>query len=210
MRILTFIPEMHRRKGATLAALVAAAFAFTACSSGGDSSSLSDVMFDEAGNPMRDEPTGLGEVTDMRDNGAPGFELVLFGNENHAKGEVIRLSEFEGRPVVINFWFPSCPPCRAEMPDLEEAFLNHRADRVEFIGVQHLGLDSAEDGQNFVDEFGITYAVGPDSDNSILIDYKVIGFPTTVFLDKDHEVVRKWTGLLTGGKLEERIQELLQ
>ena len=209
MGILRSIPKMHWRNSGNLAALVTAAFAFTACSSG-DASPPGNVMFDEAGNPMHDEPTGLLEVTDMSANGAPGFELVTFGNENHAAGETIRLSQFAGQPVVINFWFPSCPPCRIEMPDLEEASKRHKANGVQFIGVQVLGLDSAADGQEFIDDTGITYPVGPDTESKINLAYEVIGYPTSVFLSRDHQIVRSWTGTLNAEKLEELIQELLQ
>lgn len=139
------------------------------------------------------------------------FELVVFGNENYAKGEQVRLSQFLGQPVVVNFWFPSCGPCRAEMPDLEKAFNAHKEDEVAFMGVQLLGLDTAEDGQVFIDEIGITYAVGPDDGTDIVRDedYEVISFPTTFFLDREHKIVRKWVGILTPGKLEELIQKLL-
>ena len=139
---------------------------------------------------------------------APDFELVLFGNDNHTKGEVLKLSDLGGRPVVVNFWFPSCPPCRVEMPDFEESFQKHGAD-VEYIGVQQLGLNSAEEGQDFIlNEVPVNYAVGPDA-GGIIRDYKVIGFPTTVFMDKDHRVVRAWTGALNAEKLEELVQELI-
>jgi len=76
-----------------------------------------------------------------------------------------------------------------------------------FIGIMSLVLDTVADGQNFVDEFGITYAIGPDSDGSILIDNKIIGFPTTIFLNDKHEVVRKWAGVLNAEKLDELIAE---
>ena len=141
---------------------------------------------------------------------APEFGLELFGNENHAKGELINLSDYAGQPVVINFWYPSCPPCRLEMPDLEATFKKHEAQGLELIGVQSLVLDTVEEGQEFIDEFGITYAVGPDTETKIIIDYGVANFPTTVFLDKDHNVVRKWTGILTAEKLDELIEPLLQ
>ncbi len=139
---------------------------------------------------------------------APDFELVLFGNDNHTKGEVLKLSDLRGRPVVVNFWFPSCPPCRVEMPDFEESFQKHGAD-VEYIGVQQLGLNSAEEGQDFIlNEVPVNYAVGPDA-GGIIRDYKVTGFPTTVFIDKDQRVVRSWTGALNAKKLEELVQELI-
>jgi cytochrome c biogenesis protein CcmG/thiol:disulfide interchange protein DsbE len=144
---------------------------------------------------------------------APDFELALFETENYAKGEVLRLSDLVGKPVVLNNWFPSCPPCVAEIPDLEAAFQAHKGE-VEFIGVQNMGLDTAEDGQAFINEMGVTYAIGPDNnpnnDGDIFISYKVTGFPTTLFLNRDQEIVRKWTGLLNAEKLEEFVQELLE
>ena len=142
------------------------------------------------------------------DDAVPDFELALFENENHARGETLRLSHFQGRPTVVNFWFPSCPPCVAEMPDLEAAFQAHKDDGVEFIGIEFLGIDTIEDGQAFVDQLGVTYALGPD-ENGTVMDYKVISFPTTFFLDKDQNVVRKWAGPLNAEKLDELIQDIL-
>ena len=140
---------------------------------------------------------------------APDFELEVFANENYTRGELVGLSEFEGQPVVINFWYPSCPPCRLETPDLQATFQKHKGD-VQFIGVMAMVLDTVEEGQEFIDEFGITYAVGPDTETKILIDYKASSFPTTVFLDKNHEIVRNWAGVLTEEKLEELVAPLLQ
>lgn len=141
---------------------------------------------------------------------APDFELEVFENINYQKGDRVSVSGFEGKPVVVNFWYPSCPPCRLEMPDLQATFEKHKDDGLEFIGVQSLILDTVEEGQDFIDEFGITYAVGPDEEGSILIDYGAVNFPTTVFLDKNHEIVKVWAGLLTAEKLDELIAPLIQ
>ena len=172
-----------------LGLLAVSVFLFVACTTGG-----ATAVTDGAEGPA---------------DAAPDFELVLFENSNHERGEKLRLSQFRGKPVVINFWFPSCPPCRVEMPDFEKAFQKYGGDGVEFIGVQNLGADTIEDGQKFVDEFGINYAVGPDEDNSILLDYKVRGFPTTVFLDKDQRIASTWTGLLDAATLDGLVQEIL-
>ena len=139
---------------------------------------------------------------------APDFELTLFENENHQKGEIFALSEVEG-PAVVNFWFPSCPPCVAEMPDFEEAFQAHKSDGIQFVGVQLLGLDTAADGQAFIDDIGVTYAVGPDETGDIVTSYEITGFPSTVFIDGDQRITRKWNGFLDAEKIEELIQELL-
>ena len=65
-------------------------------------------------------------------------------------------------------------------------------------------LDTAEDGQEFVDEIGVTYALGADKGASIIRDFQVTSFPTTVFLDEEHRIVSEWGGILTAGKLEVR------
>jgi thiol-disulfide isomerase/thioredoxin len=142
------------------------------------------------------------------EDAAPNFDIGAFANENFERGQPIGLDAFLDKPVVVNFWFPSCPPCRLEMPHFEAAFQTHKDD-VAFIGIQQLGLDSEEEGQDFVDEFGLTYAIGPDGTGTIIRDYQVIAFPTTLFLNEDHEIVKKWSGPLNEEKLNELIGDLL-
>ena len=149
------------------------------------------------------------EPTEPAGDLAPDFELTLLGNANHQAGESLKLSDLKGQPVVVNFWFPSCPPCVAEMPDLQESFERHNGD-VAFLGVQLVGLDTVADGQDFIDNLGVTYALGPDEDGAIMRDYSVAGFPTTVFVDKDQRIVRKWTGILNEETLAELVGQILK
>jgi thiol-disulfide isomerase/thioredoxin len=114
-----------------------------------------------------------------------------------------------GRPVVVNFWFPSCPPCKAELPDLQAAYEKFKG-RVEFVGVQQTGLDSAAAGSQFWDDLKITFPAFPDVGSKVQAAYNVNSYPTTVFLDKDHNIVRKWTGLIDKDRLEENIQAILK
>ena len=139
---------------------------------------------------------------------APNFEIELLANASGERGDILELSELVGKPAVINFWYPSCPPCRREIPDLESTWKAHESDGVQFIGIMATILDTADEGQDFIAEFGITYPVGVDS-GDVVVDYKIIGFPTTVFIDKDLNIVRKWTGALNAENLEEFVEELL-
>ncbi len=144
---------------------------------------------------------------------APDFELTLYANAEHQAGDTIALSQFDGQPVVLNFWFPSCPPCVAEMPDFEKAYQKRKGDGLTMIGVQLLGLDTAEDGQKFVSDLNVNYMLGPDrqgdASGEILKNYQIQGFPTTIFIDRDHNIVRTWSGALNLEKLEELIEEIL-
>ena len=186
----------------TVPVALVALVALVACGGG-------DAPEETASNGSK-QPASESTVEPVTAETVPDFELALFGNENHAEGEMVSLSDFRGRPVVLNFWFPSCPPCRAEMPDFEAAFLRHKDSGLQFIGVQQVGLDSAQDGQEFIDELGISYAIGPDTDSAIFLTYEITSFPTTYFLDREHNVVRKWQGPLNEEKLEEFIAVLLQ
>ncbi|MCH7652223.1 MAG: TlpA family protein disulfide reductase [Chloroflexi bacterium] len=188
-----------RNKTALLGLIAVSAFALAACSGG------------SSADGTQASPTGSvsAPVEKPSEDAAPDFDLVLFETPNHTKGEPFKMSEQTGHPVIINFWFPSCPPCVAEMPDLEQVFQNHRDEGLEIVGVQLVGLDGVQDGQDFVNEIGVTYALGPDEDADIIMDYSVIGFPTSVFVNADGTIQRKWTGILNLEKMEELVSEII-
>ena len=140
---------------------------------------------------------------------APDFELALFGDETRVEGELLSLSDLDGTPLVMNFWYPSCPPCRAEMPDLEASYQRYRDRGVLFLGVTSLQLDTTEDAKEFIAEVGVSYPVGPDTDGTIMRAYGVNNFPSTVFVNAQQEIVRTWAGLLNEEKLGELIEEML-
>ena len=132
----------------------------------------------------------------------------MFTGQTFADG-TFDLSAKAGKPVVVNFWFPSCPPCKAELPDMQAAYEKYKG-RVEFVGVQQTGLDSAAAGSQFWDDLNITFPAFPDQGAKVQAAYKVNSYPTTVFLDKNHNIVRKWTGLIDAAHLEENIQAILK
>ena len=119
--------------------------------------------------------------------------------------------EYEGKPIVVNFWFPSCPPCRAELEHFEEVYQEFgepSGSDIQFVGVQQLGLDSIEDGADLFAELGVTFPGLPDNASSIQIAYSVFSYPTTVFLDRNHNEHRVWQGAIDKENLAEIVQEL--
>ena len=193
-------------KSAWLVGALATAFLLAACTVGG---STPEEEPSNAPTARVESPGPTAEPAARSDDATPDFELALFETENHRRGDMLRLSQLQGHPVVLNFWFPSCPPCVAEMPDLEKASQKYRGDGVRFVGIQLVGLDTVEDGQEFIDTLGVTYALGPDEDGSIIKSYKVTSFPTTLFLNRDHSLARKWAGFLNAEKIDELMQQLL-
>lgn len=165
---------------------------------------------------------GGSSATDTGDSGTTGgaattdsgeTKAVSTGNAPQISAETLAhgtfdLAELAGKPVVVNFWFPSCPPCRAEMPDLQEAYTEFKDRGVQFVGIQQLGIDSKEDAITFLDEVGVEYPNIPDESAAIQLEYKILSYPTTVFLDSNHDIVKKWNGLITKEDLREQIENI--
>ena len=110
---------------------------------------------------------------------ADDFQVTLFD------GSGFQLSDQIGEKVVVlNFWYPSCPPCRAEMPDFEKAWQEVQGEPVQFLGLfVPQGLDTEQDARDFIAELGLTYDFATDTRARIAIDYEVKYFPTTFFID---------------------------
>lgn len=143
------------------------------------------------------------EATRPSGNPAPALSGTSF---EHGAFDLAALA---GKPVVVNFWFPSCPPCRAELPDLQQAFEKYGGQGVAFVGVQQLGLDSAVAGKQFWSDLGVTFPAFPDVGSKAQVAYEVLSYPTTIFIDSQHNIVRKWTGLIDHENLEKNIEALL-
>ena len=88
---------------------------------------------------------------------APFFAITTYETEFYEKGNVFELDGNSEKPTVINFWFPSCPPCVKEMPDIDSVYRLYK-DQVDVVGVQMIGLDSVSDGSDFVRE-GFFYKI---------------------------------------------------
>ena len=146
---------------------------------------------------------------------AADFTMPLYSGSEHFGGATeVSLSDLEGRPVVINFWAPLCPPCRAEMPHFQEVWeeLQAKGSDAMVLGVD-VGsftlLGDRPQSIEFLETIDLTYPVGEALDRSIIMDYSVRGMPTTVFINADGAVHRTWGGAITKGQLDEVIDDLL-
>ncbi len=122
-------------------------------------------------------------------------------------GEAVALSEFAGEPLVVNFFASWCGPCRAEMPDFEEVH-QQLGDEVRFIGLAV--NDRTADAVEIVEDTGITYQWGIDTETAIFEAYDGAVMPTTVFVRGDGTIVEVHAGILTAEALAERTEALLQ
>lgn len=120
---------------------------------------------------------------------APEIELRTLG------GESFRLSALRRRPVVMTFWGTWCPPCRQEFPDLAELYRTHRADGLEVVAVNQRDQEvNTKDVQRFVDAFAVPFTVVLDARGRSRRDYRLVGLPTTVFIDTAGVITRVVSG----------------
>ena len=121
---------------------------------------------------------------------APDFRLK---DEN---GKVIRLSDFRGQVVVLNFWATWCPPCREEMPSMERAHQKIKGEKIAIIAV-NVGEDE-DTVFGFTGQHPLTFPLPLDTDGSVVDQYPVVGLPTTFIIDPSgkatHQAVggRRW------------------
>ena len=159
-------------------------------------------------------PGGEGSPSDANPSKDPAynFSFTLYQGEVESGAETLNLSDLQERPMVLNFWAGLCPPCRAELPDLQR-FDDEFNDQLTLIGIdigQFTGLGSQRDAENLLSELQITFPTGFTDDPRVVSQYEVFSMPTTVFIDSKGEVFRKWSGLLNLDVLTEVATEMLK
>ncbi len=120
---------------------------------------------------------------------APEFVLKSFN------GEEVKLSDFRGKTVLVNFWASWCHPCREEAPVLERTYMSLSGRQVEFIGINI--MDDRENAEEYIESFGGTFVNIYDPENRIHLDYGVGGVPETFFVNPDGIITGKHRGPLT-------------
>ncbi len=121
-------------------------------------------------------------------------------------GGEANLTDFSGRPLVLNFFAAWCASCVSEMPDFEEVH-QARGDEVTFLGMSEDLL--ASDSLDLIAETGITYDTGWDPKGRVLNNFRAFVMPTTVFITADGEVAHTFSGALTAATLDGLIDEHL-
>ncbi len=134
---------------------------------------------------------------------APDFTLkTLDGGESS-------LSDYAGRPVLINFWASWCGPCRAEMPEIIAAYRAHRDSGLQVLAIDHAQLDVLADVEAFVDELGMPFPVLLDTQGDVIAAYAVPGLPTSVFVDAEGFVQGVNVGPMTGDVIAKYLADIL-
>jgi thiol-disulfide isomerase/thioredoxin len=113
-------------------------------------------------------------------------------------GNIIKLSEFYGQPIVLNFWASWCPPCKSEMPEFNQAY-NELNGEVVFLMINQTdgNRETVEAGSSYVKDQGFTFPVYYDTKLEAAYIYNVTAIPTTYFIDKEGYIVSQVKGAMS-------------
>ena len=121
-------------------------------------------------------------------------------------GNSISTAALLGKPLVINFWYASCPPCVKELPDFAEVHAE-MGDTVRFVGVNT--RDSIEEMERFAADRGVTYELYRDDFAELVDAIRLVNTPTTLFVTPDGVIVQQ-SGVLDADELRAEIDQLLE
>ena len=121
-------------------------------------------------------------------------------------GNPVKLSDFRGKPVVLNFWASWCGPCKAEMPDFQEAYELY-GEKVQFLIVNLTDghYETVASASAYIAKQGYTFPIFFDQDDSAATAYQIRAIPTTYFIDAEGHVVAKFVGAINANTLQQNI-----
>ena len=135
------------------------------------------------------------------DSDLPQTAFALF------EGGEATFADFEGKPLIVNFWASWCPACVAELPDFQ-AVHTEFGDEVTFLGVAN--ADRREGALALADEVGLTYTLADDPEGELFREFGLIAMPSTIFIDASGRVQAVFGGQLNEPLLIERLEQLIE
>jgi cytochrome c biogenesis protein CcmG/thiol:disulfide interchange protein DsbE len=125
---------------------------------------------------------------------AAGFSLPVLGQQ----GQQVSLSQYQGKPLIVNFWASWCAPCQQETP-LLASWYKQQHGHVVLLGLDE--NDIAADAVKFATAKGVSYPIGFDPKVTVPPAYGVDGLPQTFFLNAEHRIVDHVLGAVTEAQL---------
>ena len=131
-------------------------------------------------------------------------------------GNTHSLSDYEGKTIFLNFWGTWCPPCRAEMPEIQKLYENYSRegeDALIVLGVAAPGMSgegTEEEIAAFLEENGYTYPVLMDSNWELFLGYGITSFPTTFMIDREGNLFGYVSGQLSYDIMESIVQQTME
>mgnify|MGYP001210657066 CR=1 FL=1 len=133
---------------------------------------------------------------------APDFQL------EDANGNAYKLSDFRGKKVFVNFWATWCPPCRAEMPHMQQVYDDHEGDVV-VLGVNLTPTETDPEAiEPFIEDFELTFPIVLDHEGDVMTTYQVIAYPTTFAVDSQGIIREIFRGAINTEIMNEALKKM--
>lgn len=143
------------------------------------------------------------KTTDDAAQEAPDFTMT------DADGKTLSLSDFRGKPVLLNFWASWCGPCASEMPDIQASWeANGRDVQFVIVNMTNMGGETEDTAKAFLSENGYTFPVYFDQDSSAAMAFGVSSIPQTYLIDAQGNIIGGYMGAMSSSVLAEGISML--
>lgn len=123
-------------------------------------------------------------------------------------GREVSLADYRGQFVMVNNWATWCPPCKAEMPDLNAYYLQHKDDNFTLIGIE--AGDTSTNVSAVIEQLKIEYPIWLDPGEEALYAFQTTYLPSTFVVDPEGTVRMQWTGMISLKTLEKYVTPLLE
>lgn len=134
---------------------------------------------------------------------APNFTLTTLD------GKTVKLSDYKGKKVILNFWATWCPPCRAEMPHMQNYYEDFAEDEgVEILAVNLTDGDTREKVEDFVADYGLTFPILMDEEGMAGKTYQAVTIPTSYMIDTTGKIQHKIVGPMDDQMIADYISNL--
>ena len=152
-----------------------------------------------------DDQNDSGDSDEQEQVAAPDFTVY------DASGNPVKLSDYFGKPIVLNFWASWCGPCQMEMPDFQEKYetLNGQVQFL-MINMTDGSRETVTSASEFIKDQGYTFPVFYDTETDAAAAYRANSLPTTYFIDANGYVIARATGAISGDTLQRGIDMITE
>ncbi len=152
-----------------------------------------------------DDQQGSADSNEQEQVTAPDFTVY------DAAGNPVKLSDYFGKPIVLNFWASWCGPCQMEMPDFQEKY-EALDGQVQFLMINMTdgSRETVTSASEFIEDQGYTFPVLYDTETDAAAAYSANSLPTTYFIDAKGYVIAQATGAISGDTLQRGIDMITE